>query len=101
MKVSIEKRKKLSASLKGNQNRTGSKFTEESLQLRTGINKDKIVYNNGERNIFLRIGEEVPEGFVKGKIFTKEGRRKISDTFKQINERRWHGKECSNTESDQ
>ena len=52
MKRSLETRQKISESMKGNKNRLGKTFSEETLQKRSKINKDKKVYNNGERNVF-------------------------------------------------
>lgn len=106
-KHSEETKRKISASMMNNQNRTGIRFSEQALQDRTKINKDKIVYNNGERNIFLMIGQEVPEGFTRGVYITEEEKKRRSDRMKELNKKRWdnwrkqHGKECSNAEPSQ
>ena len=100
MKHSLETKQKISESMKGNKNRLGKTFSEESLQKRSKINKDKKVYNNGERNIFLMIGQEIPEGFVEGVLITESDRQSRSERMKKLNEEKWerwrqeHGK-CS------
>lgn len=105
MKHSLETKQKISESMKGNKNRLGKTFSEESLQKRSKINKDKKVYNNGERNIFLMIGQEIPEGFVEGVLITGSDRQSRSERMKKINEEKWerwrqeHGK-CSFAEFD-
>ena len=105
MKHSLETKQKISESMKGNKNRLGKTFSEESLQKRSKINKDKKVYNNGERNIFLRIGQEIPEGFVEGVLITESDRQSRSERMKKVNKEKWerwrqeHGR-CSNTELD-
>lgn len=105
MKYSLETKQKISESMKGNKNRLGKTFSEESLQKRSKINKDKKVYNNGERNIFLMIGQEIPEGFVEGVLITDSDRQSRSERMKKINEEKWemwrqeHGK-CSFAEFD-
>ena len=105
MKHSLETRQKISESMKGNKNRLGKTFSEESLQKRSKINKEKKVYNNGERNIFLRIGQEIPEGFVEGVLITESDRQSRSERMKKLNKEKWerwrqeHGK-CSITEFD-
>ena len=104
MKHSLETKQKISESMKGNKNRLGKTFSEETLQKRSKINKEKKVYNNGERNIFLRIGQEIPEGFVEGFLISDEDREKRHNRMVELNEKKWakwrleHG-ECSNTES--
>ena len=105
MKHSLETKQKISESMKGNKNRLGKTFSEESLQKRSKINKDKKVYNNGERNIFLRIGQEIPEGFVEGVLITELDRQSRSERMKKLNKEKWekwrqeHGR-CSITELD-
>ena len=105
MKHSLETKQKISESMKGNKNRLGKTFSEETLQKRSKINKDKKVYNNGERNIFLMIGQEIPEGFVEGVLITESDRQSRSERMKKINEEKWdrwrqeHGK-CSFAEFD-
>ena len=89
MKHSLETKQKVSESMKGNKNRLGKTFSEESLQKRSKINKDKKVYNNGERNIFLRIGQEIPEGFVEGVLITDSDRQSRSERMKKINKEKW------------
>lgn len=105
MKHSLETKQKISESMKGNKNRLGKTFSEESLQKRSKINKDKKVYNNGERNIFLMIGQEIPEGFVEGVLITESDRQSRSERMKKLNEEKWerwrqeHGR-CSITDFD-
>lgn len=105
MKHSLETKQKISESMKGNKNRLGKTFSEETLQKRSKINKGKKVYNNGERNIFLMIGQEIPEGFVEGVLITESDRQSRSERMKKINEEKWekwrqeHGR-CSITELD-
>lgn len=105
MKHSLETKQKISESMKGNKNRLGKTFSEETLQKRSKINKDKKVYNNGERNIFLMIGQEIPEGFVEGVLITESDRQSRSERMKKINEEKWkswrqeHGR-CSIAELD-
>ena len=105
MKHSLETKQKISESMKGNKNRLGKTFSEETLQKRSKINKEKKVYNNGERNIFLMIGQEIPEGFVEGVLITESDRQSRSERMKKINEEKWerwrqeHVK-CSFTEID-
>lgn len=105
MKHSLETKQKISESMKGNKNRLGKTFSEESLQKRSKINKDKKVYNNGERNIFLMIGQEIPEGFVEGVLITDSDRQSRSERMKKINKEKWekwrqeHGR-CSISELD-
>ena len=105
MKHSLETKQKISESMKGNKNRLGKTFSEESLQKRSKINKDKKVYNNGERNIFLRIGQEIPEGFVEGVLITESDRQSRSERMKKLNKekgekwRQEHGR-CSIAELD-
>lgn len=100
MKHSLETKQKISESMKGNKNRLGKTFSEETLQKRSKINKDKKVYNNGEGNIFLMIGQEIPEGFVEGVLITESDRQSRSERMKKVNEEKWerwrqeHGK-CS------
>lgn len=89
MKHSLETKQKISESMKGNKNRLGKTFSEESLQKRSKINKDKKVYNNGERNIFLMIGQEIPEGFVEGVLITESDRQSRSERMKKINKEKW------------
>lgn len=105
MKHSLETKQKISEAMKGNKNRLGKTFSEETLQKRSKINKDKKVYNNGERNIFLRIGQVIPEGFVEGVLITDSDRQGRSERMKKVNISKWekwrreHGK-CSNAELD-
>lgn len=105
MKHSLETKQKISESMKGNKNRLGKTFSEETLQKRSKINKDKKVYNNGERNIFLMIGQEIPEGFVEGVLITDSDRQSRSERMKKINKEKWekwrqeHGR-CSIAELD-
>ena len=105
MKHSLETKQKISEAMKGNKNRLGKTFSEETLQKRSKINKDKKVYNNGERNIFLRIGQEIPEGFVEGVLITELDRQGRSERMKKVNKEKWekwrqeHGR-CSNAELD-
>lgn len=105
MKHSLETKQKISEAMKGNKNRLGKTFSEETLQKRSKINKDKKVYNNGERNIFLRIGQVIPEGFVEGVLITDSDRQGRSERMKKVNKEKWekwrreHGK-CSNAELD-
>ena len=105
MKHSLETKQKISESMKGNKNCLGKTFSEESLQKRSKINKDKKVYNNGERNIFLMIGQEIPEGFVEGVLITDSDRQSRSERMKKINKEKWekwrqdHGR-CSIAELD-
>lgn len=89
MKHSLETKQKISESMKGNKNRLGKTFSEETLQKRSKINKDKKVYNNGERNIFLMIGQEIPEGFVEGVLITESDRQSRSERMKKINKEKW------------
>ena len=89
MKHSLETKQKISESMKGNRNRLGKTFSEESLQKRSKINKDKKVYNNGERNIFLMIGQEIPEGFVEGVLITESDRQSRSERMKKLNKEKW------------
>lgn len=89
MKHSLETKQKVSESMKGNKNRLGKTFSEESLQKRSKINKDKKVYNNGERNIFLMIGQEIPEGFVEGVLITESDRQSRSERMKKLNKEKW------------
>ena len=89
MKHSLETKQKISESMKGNKNRLGKTFSEESLQKRSKINKEKKVYNNGERNIFLRIGQEIPEGFVEGVLITDSDRQSRSERMKKLNKEKW------------
>lgn len=89
MKHSLETKQKISESMKGNKNRLGKTFSEETLQKRSKINKEKRVYNNGERNIFLRIGQEIPEGFVEGVLITEADRQSRSERMKKINKEKW------------
>ena len=105
MKHSLETKQKISEAMKGNKNRLGKTFSEETLQKRSKINKDKKVYNNGERNIFLRIGQVIPEGFVEGVLITELDRQGRSERMKKVNKEKWekwrqeHGR-CSNAELD-
>lgn len=105
MKHSLETKQKISEAMKGNKNRLGKTFSEETLQKRSKINKDKKVYNNGERNIFLRIGQVIPEGFVEGVLITDSDRQGRSERMKKVNKEKWekwrreHGK-CSISELD-
>lgn len=89
MKHSLETKQKISESMKGNKNRLGKTFSEETLQKRSKINKDKKVYNNGERNIFLMIGQEIPEGFVEGVLITDSDRQSRSERMKKLNKEKW------------
>lgn len=90
MKHSLETKQKISESMKGNKNRLGKTFSEESLQKRSKINKDKKVYNNGERNVFLMIGQEIPEGFVEGVLITESDRQSRSERMKKLNKEKWY-----------
>lgn|SRR5574344_945859 len=105
MKHSLETKQKISEAMKGNKNRLGKTFSEETLQKRSKINKDKKVYNNGERNIFLRIGQVIPEGFVEGVLITDSDRQGRSERMKKVNKEKWekwrreHGR-CSISELD-
>lgn len=89
MKHSLETKQKISESMKGNKNRLGKTFSEETLQKRSKINKDKKVYNNGERNVFLMIGQEIPEGFVEGVLITESDRQSRSERMKKLNKEKW------------
>lgn len=89
MKHSLETKQKISESMKGNKNRLSKTFSEETLQKRSKINKDKKVYNNGERNIFLMIGQEIPEGFVEGVLITESDRQSRSERMKKLNKEKW------------
>lgn len=106
MKHSLETKQKISESMKGNKNRLGKTFSEETLQKRSKINKDKKVYNNGERNIFLMIGQEIPEGFVEGFLITEEERERRHNRMVNLNKEKWdkwrieNGGQRSNTEPD-
>ena len=48
--------------------KNGTYFTQDGLQRLANQRKGKSWYNNGEKQILLMVGEEIPEGFVKGKI---------------------------------
>lgn len=48
--------------------KNGTYFTQDGLQKLANKRKGKSWYNNGEKQILLMVGEEIPEGFVKGKI---------------------------------
>lgn len=48
--------------------KNGTYFTQDGLQKLANQRKGKSWYNNGEKQILLMVGEEIPEGFVKGKI---------------------------------
>lgn len=69
----------------------GKKFTnsDRGKQNKSNICKDTFIYNNGEVEIRLRIGEEIPEGFVKGRIITEERHKQLSEMYKKINEEKW------------
>jgi hypothetical protein len=101
-----ETREKISKALKGNKNRKNIPFSEQGLQNKSNINKDKKIYNNGERNVFLRIGQEIPDGFVEGFLITKEDRERRHNQMVKLNNEKWNkwrlenGKQCSNTEPD-
>lgn len=90
-----ETKQKISKAMMGNKNRKGKKFSDQALQDRSKINKDKIVYNNGEHNVFLHIGEEIPEGYVEGRYVSEEEHEKLSNIYKEINDRRWHNGESN------
>lgn len=101
-----ETREKISKALKGNKNRKNISFSEQGLQNRSNINKDKKIYNNGKTNIFLRIGQEIPEGFVEGFLITEEDREKRHNRMVNLNKEKWdkwrieNGGQRSNTEPD-
>lgn len=101
-----ETKEKISESMKGNKNREGIPFSEQGLQNRSNINKGKKIYNNGERNIFLMIGQEIPEGYVEGFLISDEERERRHNQMVELNEKKWnewrlkHNGECSNTKSD-
>ena len=62
---------------KGNKNMFGKHHTEETKQkIRNsskGLNKDRIWINNGVENRFIHFDEDIPEGFIRGRL-----KRKIS-----------------------
>lgn len=55
--------------------------------------KDTVFYTNGEKNILLRIGQIVPEGFHRGCTLPEEpmqrGHKTLSKIMKEFNK---HGK---------
>ena len=92
---SLESKKKLSEINKGNKNMLGKHHTEESKKKMSeaakgktlseetkrkigeaskGKNKDKIWINNGILNKFVKIDDDIPEGFVKGMLKRKINR---------------------------
>ena len=76
-KLSVETRRKMSDSKKGNKNMLGKHHTEETKQKignsLKGLNKDKIWINNGIENRYIPLDEDIPEGFIRGRL-----KRKIS-----------------------
>ena len=74
---SEETKQKMSKSHKGNTYMLGKHHTEETKQ-KIGnsskvLNKDRIWINNGVENRFIHFDEDIPEGFIKGRL-----KRKIS-----------------------
>lgn len=98
-KLDKSTREKISKSMLGNKNSLGYHHSESTLQLKSKINKGKVVYSNGERNIFLMIGQEIPEGFVKGVCITQEDMEGRRQRMKELNRKKWeawreeHGKD--------
>ena len=73
-------------------NKKGKKLSPESLQLFSNVAKDRVWYNNGEKEIQLLIGEEIPEGFVKGRLksfITDYQREKARETCYKNLSKRW------------
>lgn len=61
------------------------KWSEESKQKRSNERKGLLWFTDGEKNILLRLGEEIPEGFYKG--FTKDS-EKCKEVLIDINHSR-------------
>ena len=57
-----------------------------------------IRYNNGKQNISLHIGEEIPEGFVKGMFLSEEEHKARSERYKKINWEKYHGESSATTD---
>ena len=79
-------------------------YYETSCSTKQKKHDNKIgtkAYNNGERNIFLHPGEEIPEGFVPGLYLTEETRKKRSAIAKEVDDKRWHNGNSSTTTSEQ
>ena len=85
----LESRRKMSISRMGNKNKLGFKLSDETKQRISNARKDKVWYNNGERIIPLRIGQEIPKGFVKGIVRTEEERARRSARCRARNLKRW------------
>lgn len=68
-------------------------ITDMARQNKSNICRNTVIYNNGEREIRLLYGEEIPEGFVKGRLISDEGRKNLSESYTRINEIRWGNKE--------
>lgn len=65
------------------------KNTDRAKQSKSRITKGTFIYNNGEVEIRLRLGQEIPEGFVKGRLISEERHKELSERYKEINKRRW------------
>ena len=66
---SEETKQKLSEALKG---RTLSEETKQKMsKSHKGLNKDRIWINNGVENRYISLDDEIPEGFVRGRLKNK------------------------------
>ena len=70
--LSEETKRKMSEAKKGNKNMLGKHHTEETKQKignsSKGLNKDRIWINNGVENRFIHFDEDIPEGFIRGRL---------------------------------
>ena len=69
---SEETKKKMSEAKKENNCRLGTKHSEATKLKISDSSKDRIWINNGMINKFVKIDEEIPEGFVCGMLKRKK-----------------------------
>ena len=71
-------------------NRKGCILTPEQRQKCVTV-KWRVWYNNGEKEILLRVGEEIPEGFVPGRCYvvSEYQKERMREGTKKYLEKRW------------
>lgn len=62
---------------------------EKISKAKKGKSLNGALYNNGIENIFVRNGEEIPEGFKKGCLLSLEGLQRQKDKYKDKPTYKW------------
>ena len=96
-KLSEESKRRISEARKGH-GCHNCPHTDETKQKFYEMFRGVIWYTDGERNIFLHIGEEIPEGFYKGKTLSPEGKEAMAEFMRKHNEKRRQEKDRAEKE---